>query len=49
MVLGLVMMDLVDGDSGVDDRWLDSLLLDDWLDSLGHLLATPSLTTKKSH
>ena len=49
MVLGLVMMDLVNGDSCVDDRWLDGLLLDDWLDGLGHLLVTPSLRARKSH
>jgi len=34
VVLGLVLVDLVDWDSGVDNRWLDSLLLDDWLDVL---------------
>lgn len=34
MVLGLVVVNLVDRDGCVDDRWLDSLLLDDWLDGL---------------
>ena len=34
MVLGLVLMDLVNGNSGVDDRRLNSLFLNDWLDSL---------------
>jgi hypothetical protein len=34
VVLGLVVMNFVDGDGGVDDGWLDSLLLDDWLDGL---------------
>ena len=48
-MLGLVMMDLVNGNSGVDDRWLDGLLLDDWLDGLGHLLVTPLLTARRSH
>jgi len=33
MVFGLVLVDLVDGNSGVDNRRLDGLLLDDWLDS----------------
>lgn len=34
MVLGFVVVDLMDGDSGVNDRRLDSLLLDDGLDRL---------------
>lgn len=34
MVLGLVLVDFVDGDGGVDDGWLDSLLLHNWLDGL---------------
>jgi hypothetical protein len=34
VVLGLVLVNFVDWDSGVDNRWLDSLLLDDWLDVL---------------
>ena len=34
VVLSLVMVHLVDWDGGVDDGWLDSLLLDDWLDIL---------------
>jgi hypothetical protein len=34
VVLGLVLMNLVDWDGGVDDRWLNSFLLDDWLDVL---------------
>ena len=49
MVLGLIMMDLVNGDGGVDDRWLDGLLLDDWLDGLEDLLVTPSFTARRSH
>lgn len=31
MVLGLIDMGLVNWDSSVNDRWLDGLLLDDWL------------------
>lgn len=34
VVLSLVVVNLVDRDGGVDNRWLDSLLLDDWLDVL---------------
>jgi hypothetical protein len=34
VVLSLVLVNLMDWDGGVDDRWLDSLLLDDWLDRL---------------
>ena len=48
-MLSLVMMDLVNGDSGVDDRWLDGLLLDDRLDGLGHFLVTPLLIIRSSH
>lgn len=33
-MLGLVVVDLVDGDGGVDNTWLNSLFLDDWLDGL---------------
>ena len=36
MVLGLVVVDFVDGDSSVYDGWLDSFLLDDRLNSLRH-------------
>ena len=32
VVLGLILVDLVDGNGGVDNRRLDGLLLDDWLD-----------------
>jgi hypothetical protein len=32
VVLGFVVVNFVNGDSGVDNRGLDSLLLDDWLD-----------------
>ena len=49
MVLGLIMMDLVNGDSCVDDRRLDSLLLDDWLNGLGHSLVTLLVTARRSH
>lgn len=34
MVLGLVLVNLMDWDGGVDDGWLDGLLLDDGLDVL---------------
>jgi len=34
VVLSLVVVNFVDGDDGVDDGWLDGLLLDDWLDVL---------------
>lgn len=34
VMLGLILMDLVDRDGGVDNRWLNSLLLDDRLDGL---------------
>ena len=36
VVLAFIVVDFVDGDGGVDDGWLDSLLVDDWLDGLGH-------------
>lgn len=35
VVLGFIVVDFVDGDGGVDDGWLDGLLVDDWLDGLG--------------
>lgn len=35
MVLAFIMVDFMDGNGGVDDGWLDSLLIDDWLDGLG--------------
>lgn len=31
VVLRLVLVNLVDGHGGVDNRWLDRLFLDDWL------------------
>lgn len=34
VVLSLVLVNLVDWDGGVDDGWLDSLLLDNWLNCL---------------
>lgn len=34
VVLSLVLVNLVDRNGGVDDRWLDGLLLDDGLDGL---------------
>jgi len=34
VVLRLILVDFMDGNSGVDDGWLDGLFLDDWLDSL---------------
>lgn len=34
MVLRLVVVNFMDRDGSVDNRWLDSLLLDDWLDGL---------------
>ena len=33
-MLGLVLVDLVNGDSGVDNRWLYSFLLDERLNGL---------------
>ena len=33
MVLGLNVVGLMDGHRGVDDLWLESLLVDDWDDS----------------
>lgn len=30
----LVVVNFVNRDGGVDNRWLDSLLLDNWLDGL---------------
>ena len=44
MVLSLLLMNLVNGNSCVDDRWLNGLLLDDWLNGLGHVLVTRILT-----
>jgi len=44
MVLGLVLVDLVDGNSGVDNRRLDSLLLDDWLDGPENMSITSTET-----
>jgi hypothetical protein len=38
VVLSLVLMDFVDGDSGVDNGGLNSLLLDNWLDVLVHVV-----------
>jgi len=34
VVLGLIVVDFMDWDGGVDDGRLDGLLLDDWLDGL---------------
>jgi len=34
VVLGLILVNLVDRDSGVNNGWLNSLLLDDWLNVL---------------
>jgi hypothetical protein len=34
VVLGLVLVDFVDRNGGVDNGWLDSLLLHNWLDGL---------------
>lgn len=34
VMLGLVVVNLMDGDGSVDDRWLDGLLLNDGLDGL---------------
>ena len=34
MVLGFIVVDFVDWDSGVDNGWLNSLLVDDWLNCL---------------
>lgn len=38
VVLRLVLVDFVDWDGGVNNRWLDSLLLDNWLDVLVHVV-----------
>ena len=40
MVLGLVVVNLVDGYGGVDDRGLDGLLLDDGLNGLRRWLVS---------
>lgn len=34
MVLGLILVNFMDGDGSVDDRWLNGLFLNDWLDGL---------------
>ena len=34
MVLGLILVNFMNRDSGVDDRWLNSLLLHNWLNGL---------------
>lgn len=39
-MLGLVLMNFMDGDSGVNNRWLDGLFLDDGLDGLMHVSKT---------
>jgi len=33
VVLGFIVVDFVNGDGGVDNRWLNSLLVDNWLNS----------------
>jgi len=33
-VLGLILVNFMDGDGSVDDRWLNGLFLNDWLDGL---------------
>jgi hypothetical protein len=38
VVLSFILVNLVDGDGGVDDGWLDSLPLDDWLDVLVYVM-----------
>lgn len=38
MVLGLVVVDLMDWNGGVYDGWLDSLLLDNWLNVLVNMV-----------
>jgi len=38
VVLGLVLVNLVDWDGGVNNGWLDSLLLDNWLDVLVYVV-----------
>ena len=48
MVLGFVVVDLVDGHSGVHDVWLDSLLVDHWLDGLVDVVVD-MLTTDLGH
>lgn len=38
MVLGGIVMNLMNGNSGVSDMWLDGLTLDHWLNVLVHML-----------
>jgi hypothetical protein len=38
VVLGLVLVDFVDWNGCVNDRWLDGLFLDDWLDVLVYMV-----------
>ena len=36
-MLGLILVHFMDGDSGMDNRWLDGLFLDNGLDRLMHV------------
>jgi len=38
VVLGFILVDFVHWDGGVDDGWLDGLLLDNGLDVLVHVM-----------
>ena len=49
MVLGFILMDLVNGDSGVDNGWLNSFLLDNRLDGLKHGLAVSFWVLQLNH
>ena len=39
-MLGLVLVHFMDGNSGMDNRWLDGLFLDNGLDRLMHVSKT---------
>ena len=39
VVLSLILVDFVDGSSGVSNWWLDNLLLGDWLNVLVNVVA----------
>ena len=43
VVLGFIVVDFVNGDGGVDNGWLNSLLVDNWLDGLRYSLVKVSI------
>lgn len=49
MVAGGVMVSLVDRDGGVDDFGLDDLLVDDWLNSLVHMMVDTLASNGRSN